>query len=85
MMFMSNDRVRDAENYYNYCESHMAEEEIPKCPICREPVEHFGDNCEVCASIIDAALSMALDNLQHMLEVDREKAKDILCDRVSEW
>lgn len=42
-------------------------------------------NCEVCASIIDAALSMALDNLQHMLMVDRKKAEDILCDKVSEW
>ena len=53
--------------------------------INHEEVEHYGDNCEVCASIIDAALSMALDNLQHMLMVDRKKAEDILCDRVSEW
>ena len=78
MMFITSDPVRDAENYYNYCESHKAEEEIPKCPICGEEVEHFGDNCEVCMSVIDAALSMALDNLQHMLMVDREKARDIL-------
>ena len=85
MMFITSDPVRDAENYYNYCESHKTEEEIPKCPICGEEVEHFGDNCEVCMSVIDAALSMALDNLQHMLMVDREKARDILCDRVSEW
>lgn len=42
-------------------------------------------NCEVCASIIDAVLSMALDNLQHTLMVDRKKAEDILCDKVSEW
>ncbi len=85
MIFMSNDPVRDAENYYNYCETHRVEEEKPKCPICGEEVEHYGDSCEVCASIIDAALSMALDNLQHMLMVDRKKAEDILCDRVSEW
>lgn len=33
MIFMSNDPVRDAENYYNYCETHRVEEEKPKCPI----------------------------------------------------
>ena len=84
MIFMSNDPVRDAEDYYNYCEAHRVEEEKPKCPICGEEVGHFGDNCRVCASVIDAALSMALDNIQHMLQVDRKKAEDILCDRVSE-
>ncbi len=82
-MFISNNPVRDAEDYYDYCEKHQVKE-IPKCPICDGQVEHFGDNCEVCASIIDAALSIAINSLQRMLDVNYERAVDILCDRISE-